>query len=123
MRRYVLIIITLGLLAALVSACDSGSSNTVTIYTNSTNFAQPAIVLKKGQSLQITNKASDVHILSLGRWENGTAHPMQEPGAPQVSDLQINGNSSQQIGPWTTPGTYYLYCTVHQNMNLKVVVR
>jgi plastocyanin len=24
--------------------------------------------------------------------------------------------------PWMTPGTYYLTCTVHTRMNLKVVV-
>jgi plastocyanin len=123
MKRCTLVIVVLGLIAVLLSACSSGSDNVVTVYTNATNFVQPEVTLKKGQTLQLTNKASDIHLISLGRWENGTAHPEQEPGAPQVSDLQISGNSSVTIGPWTTPGTYYLYCSIHRNMQLKVIVQ
>jgi plastocyanin len=30
---------------------------------------------------------------------------------------------SHVIGPWNTPGTYHLYCTIHQNMQLTVRVK
>ena len=56
MRRCVLIVVVLGLIAVLLNACNSGSVNTVTVYTHSTNSAQPHVILKKGQSLQITNR-------------------------------------------------------------------
>ena len=37
----------------------------------------------------------------------------REPGAPQVKDVQINGSSSQTIGPFTAAGTFKFYCTIH----------
>jgi plastocyanin len=27
------------------------------------------------------------------------------------------------VGPWNTPGTYHVYCTIHQNMQLTVIVQ
>ncbi len=57
-----------------------------------------------------------------GTWENGTAQPTREGGAPVVKDVNIGGNSSATIGPFTTAGTFKLYCTVHAGMNLTVIV-
>ena len=45
-----------------------------------------------------------------------------EPGAPNVSNVQINDNSTE-IGPFTTAGIYHLYCTIHQGMNLTIIVQ
>src|SRR6266704_669602 len=100
MKRWILIAILS--IAAVVAACGStsgGSANTVTVFTNSTNFTQSSVTLKKGQTLQVTNNASDIHMLSLGRWQNGVAQPEQEAGAPSVSNLQLAANSSVTIGP------------------------
>lgn len=51
----------------------------------------------------------------------GVARPANEPGAPTVSNVQVNGKSIE-VGPFTTAGTYHIYCVVHQGMNLTVVV-
>lgn len=129
MKRQFLMLIAILSIAGLVAACSvtgsngGTSTNTVTVTTNSTNFTQPSVTLKKGQMLQVTNNASDMHMLSLGSWQNGVAHPEQEAGAPSVNNLQLNANSSVTIGPWNTPGTYYIYCTIHPNMMLKVIVQ
>jgi plastocyanin len=129
MKKWLLMLIALLPVAVLVAACGvsgstgSSSSNMVTVTTNATNFTQPSVTLKKGQTLQVTNNASDMHMLSLGRWQSGVARPEQEAGAPSVSNLQLNANSSVTIGPWNTPGTYYIYCTIHPNMMLKVTVQ
>lgn len=34
----------------------------------------------------------------------------------------FNGNDSAPIGPFNPLGIYHLYCTIHQSMNLKVIV-
>jgi plastocyanin len=125
MKKTFLILIAIASLAVLLTACGGSGSggNVVTVTTNATNFTQSAVTLNKGQTLQVTNTASDTHILSLGRWQNGVAQPEQEAGAPAVSNLQLTGQGSVTIGPWNTPGTYSLYCTVHPNMMLKVTVQ
>ena len=126
MKRWGLMLVAILTIAALVAACESTGSTSatmVTVTTNASNFTQSSVTLKKGQTLQITNTASDIHMLSLGRWRNGVAQPEQEPGAPAVSNLQVPAQGSVTIGPWNTPGTYSIYCTIHPNMMLKVTVR
>jgi hypothetical protein len=41
------------------------------------------------------------------------AGPAREANAPEIKDVNIGGNSSVTIGPFTTAGTFKLYCTVH----------
>ncbi|HEY7416638.1 MAG TPA: hypothetical protein VH593_15725, partial [Ktedonobacteraceae bacterium] len=82
-----------------------------------------SVTLKKGQNLRLVNDASDTHMISLGTWQNNTAKPEQEPGAPSVQNEPLSGNSTLTIGPWNAPGTYHLYCTIHQNMKLTVIVQ
>jgi len=36
--------------------------------------------------------------------------------------LQINGNNAQ-IGPFTTAGTFHIYCSIHPGMNLTITVK
>ena len=62
------------------------------------------------------------HILANGSWQHGTAQPANEPGAPNVSNVQVN-DTSTEIGPFTTAGIYHLYCTIHQGMNLTIRVQ
>jgi plastocyanin len=145
MKKWLWLLLALGLTSILLVACgrsasaadstnhgsgsqggkgsSGGSSATVEVHTNSTNFTQPSVTLKKGDSLKIVNDASVVHIISLGTWENGTAKPEQESGAPNVQNQQLAANGTITIGPWNTTGTYHLYCTVHQNMKLTVNVQ
>jgi plastocyanin len=104
------------------STGSNASNQTVTVNTTSNNFAQPSVTLKKGDTLELVNQASDIHLISLGQWVNGQAKPENEPGAPSVQNVELAGNSSITIGPWNTPGTYHLYCTVHTGMNLTVNV-
>ena len=128
MVRTVLVLLVLcGVIALLLAACNlSGSapSNAENpVHMNDTNFVQSSIAIKKGERLTLIDDAFTPHIVANGTWERGTAHPDSEPGAPLVKDLQINGNSSQAIGPFTIAGTYKLYCTIHSGMNLTVVVQ
>jgi plastocyanin len=89
-----------------------------------TNFAQNSITIKKGESITLINDdLFGSHIIANGTWENGTAQPAREAGAPEINDVKIGGNSSVSIGPFTSAGTFKLYCAVHTGMNLTVIVQ
>jgi plastocyanin len=128
MKRQLMTLLALGSLVIVLIACGGNTGNTsngdtVTIHTDMMSFGQASVTLKAGQDLQLINDASDSHTIGLGTWQQGVAKPEQEPDAPQVLNEQLNGNGSLTIGPWKTPGTYQIYCPVHLNMNLTVVIQ
>src|SRR5579871_36844 len=116
--------------AILIAAIAQPTASTGTKYTNGVptvhmgagNFSQPSVTLPKGSKLLLVDDVAVLHILSNGSWENGVPTSAKEPGAPHVTNVQVNGNSVE-IGPFTTAGTYHIYCTVHQGMNLTVIVQ
>lgn len=122
------IIVTLLLCSAavimLVACGGSSGGGSPTVHLGNTNFTQPSITISKGSSLTLVDDVAVTHIISNGSWVNGTAKPAKEPGAPTVSNLQFTtAGQSQTIGPFSTAGTFHLYCSVHVNMNLTVIVQ
>ncbi len=87
------------------------------------NFLQPSVTISKGSNLTLVDDTATVHIIANGSWVNGSPQPMQENGAPVVNNLPFNGNDTKTIGPFNTAGTFHLYCTIHPNMNLTVIVQ
>jgi plastocyanin len=128
MKKFLLPYALLILLACLSTACAStpgaGSSDqTPTVHMSETQFVPTSITIQKGDRLTLVDDVAVVHIIANGRWDSyGNQRPDIEPGAPSVQ-AQFNGNDQQSIGPFTTVGTFHLYCTIHNNMNLTVVVR
>ena len=127
MKKLLVAFILSGLVTLLLVACGSagsggngGGGNGV--HMSESNFVQSSVTLSKGSSLNLINDTSVVHIIQNGSWVNGTPRPKTEAGAPSVSQ-QFNGNDSYMVGPFNTAGTYHLYCTVHEGMNLTVIVR
>ena len=114
-------------LTVILAACSATSAATNSapnqVHMNATNFAQSSITIKKGESITLIDDAPVSHTIANGTWENGTAKPQDEPDAPQVKDLQINGSGQATLGPFTTAGTFHFYCTVHPGMSLTVVVQ
>jgi hypothetical protein len=45
-----------------------------------------------------------------------------EPHVPVVGFHLMQTNSVYKTPPWKTPGTYWLTCSVHPDMTLKVIV-
>ena len=132
MKKRIALIFVAGLLSILFVACgqgaaansSGGSSGHVTdVHMGNQSFLQSSITIKQGDSLHLINDASDVHLIHLGQWVNGAPKPEQEPGAPQIHILEFAGNANHEFDPWSTPGTYHLYCAIHQNMQLTVVVQ
>jgi len=108
------------------SASTSAPANCVsgdTVKTGATTFDQTCIDLAKGSSLKIVPSVASYHLLDYGTWSSGTAKAEAAPaGAPAMKDLVVQ-SSAVTIGPFTTAGTYQIYCTVHTGMNLTVVVK
>ncbi len=122
------------LLAFILMACGRagpGTAGTASpaasgaeVHMNSANFVQTEITIQKGQSVRLINDDPITpHIIANRTWVNGTAKPAEGPNAPQVRNMQINGNAQATIGPFTTAGTFKFYCTIHPAMNLTVMVQ
>lgn len=105
-----------------VGAANTASGTEVTHLTADT-FAPDIIALHKGDTLTVVDDASVPHILANGSWgTSGQAQPSTEAGAPAIKNVQIS-SGSVALGPFTTPGTYHVYCIVHPGMNLTVIVQ
>ena len=115
-------VITLLLVACATTSADTSSAPNQ-VHMNTSNFVSSSITIKKGERITLIDDTLVPHTIADGTWENGTAKPASEPGAPEVKDVQINGNSSETIGPFTAAGTFHLYCTIHSGMNLTVIVQ
>jgi len=92
------------------------------VHMGASNFAQSSVTVPVGSKLALTDDTGAPHILDYGSWGDGAAHGESPAGAPPLHDLRIN-NGTVEIGPFTTPGTYHIYCVVHAGMNLTVVVQ
>lgn len=82
------------------------------------HFNRSEITIHRGQVLRLQNDSHWIHILGAGKGGH-----LQAPGQEPVQDLRLmQQNDSYVTGRWTHAGTYYLTCSVHPEMTLKVVV-
>ncbi|MGH2508726.1 MAG: cupredoxin domain-containing protein [Ktedonobacteraceae bacterium] len=124
-KKIMIGIVLLALLTTLLTACSIHANTGPTgpaVHMANTNFLQPSINISKGASLTLINDVATQHIITNGTWVDSTAKPAKEPGAPTVN-ANFTGNDNASIGPFSTAGTYHLYCTIHPGMNLKVIVQ
>lgn len=138
----ILVVIALG--TVLLAACarpgtpeaNSGSTPTSTsngggsgncagtsVHMSATDFVQKCANISKGSKITLIDDVQVLHIISNGMWDSsGNQVTTKEPGAPTVSDVNISGGQTE-IGPFTTAGTFHIFCSVHVNMNLVVTVK
>jgi len=103
-------------------AVSAGPNGEPTVHMTPSTFAPNVVLAPTGSSLLIVADSSAKHILDYGRWDaSGVAHPLAEPGAPALHDMVMTGGS-MELGPFTAPGVYHIYCTIHQGMNVTIVV-
>ncbi len=115
------------LVTFLVQAAPAaGSTSTINgepaVHMGVSDFAQSSVTISKGSKLLLIDDGSFPHILRNGQWENNTPHSATETGAPSLQSVQVNGNTVG-IGPFTTTGTFHIYCTIHVGMNLTIIVQ
>lgn len=102
---------------------SSAGGNSNEVHMTATNFAQPSVNIAKGAKLTLIDDVAVPHILENGFYDaNGTPKPAKEAGAPTVN-VNFAGSDTKDIGPFTTAGTYHIYCTIHLNMNLTITVK
>ena len=99
----------------------NGNCANGTVHTLVTTFQEACVNVAKGSNLQIVPVDQSFHNFVNGSWVNGNQVPMKEAGAPTVNNVQETSNPVS-IGPFTTAGTFHIFCTVHPNMNLTVIV-
>ncbi len=109
--------------APAASGPGTGQAGSATVHLTANRFAPNIVALHKGDRLLIVDDGPVPHILTNGSWSaDNQPVPGVEPGAPRVNNVALN-NNTVTLGPFTTPGTYHLYCTVHPGMNLTIVVQ
>jgi len=140
-KRFQLLLLVLATLAigsVLLAACSrpgtpsastgntgstpSSGGGESTVHMGPSNFVQSSVDVPKGSKLKLIDDGSFLHILANGSWVNGSPRPGQEPGAPTVNSIQVN-SGALEIGPFTTAGTFHIYCSIHENMNLLITVK
>jgi len=126
MKKLIAIFVALSLFTILTAAScgGSGGSGVPSVHMGTVNFVQPSVTISKGSSLNLIDDVAVLHIIGNGSWVNNVIKAAREPNAPLVNNVSISSaGQSITVGPFTTAGTYHLYCSVHLNMNLAVIVQ
>ena len=83
-------------------------------------FSTKQVTVDCGKTLTMVNDSHWVHIIGPGR--GGTFLPAAPAGVPVTTRRLMETNAVFTTGAWNKPGTYYLTCSVHPEMTVKVVV-
>jgi plastocyanin len=81
-------------------------------------FSSKEVTVACGHTLTMQNDSRWVHIIGPGR--HGTL--VADPGVPVPERRLTETNDVYTTGVWKSPGTFYLTCSVHPEMTVKVVV-
>ncbi len=116
----------LALLSVLLAACTIRDSASIpsgpSVKMGASTFLQDTVTIKKGQTLTLVDTAASPHTIVNGSWDGATQKPAKEAGAPTVQ-LDFAGNDTKSTPPFNTAGTFHIYCTIHQGMNLTITVQ
>lgn len=78
----------------------------------------PEITIRRGETLTFQNDSRWIHIVGPG--DKGL---LTSPGHGSMTPRKMmEENQVYTTPPWTIPGTFLITCTVHPEMNAKVVV-
>src|SRR5438309_9204337 len=129
MKKLIAIFVALSVVTVLTAASCGGSGGGgagagTGVHMGETTFLQPSVTISKGSSLNLIDDVAVLHIIGNGSWVNNAIKAAREPNAPVVNNVSISSaGQSISVGPFTAAGTYHLYCSVHLNMNLTVIVQ
>ncbi|MBE3558276.1 MAG: hypothetical protein IMW89_03520 [Ktedonobacteraceae bacterium] len=125
-KKVIVLLAALAVFTLLLGSCavtSAPTSSGPTVHMGQTDFIEHSVTLHKGDKLTLQDNVNSTHIITNGSWVNGSPQPKTEAGAPTVNVTINSSGESTAIGPFTTAGTFHLYCTVHPEMNLTVVVQ
>ena len=81
-------------------------------------FTVKEVTLHVGDTLTLQNNSRWLHIIGPGEGgtlEHAAGNPMQDRVLTQMNDKYTTAR-------WDVPGTYYVTCSIHPEMTVKVVV-
>jgi hypothetical protein len=111
-----------GLLAGLLIPALSAAPKSLppgAVGMDRTDFGQDAVTIHRDQRLTLFNNSDVVHVIGPG----ADGHVIGvERHVPVVGFHLMQTNSFYKTPPWKTPGTYWLTCSVHPDMTIKVIV-
>jgi plastocyanin len=81
-------------------------------------FTTDVVTIHRGDTLTLANDSRWAHIIGPGR--DGTL--AEADGVPMRERVLTEMNDSYTTPPWNVPGTYYITCSMHPEMTVKVVV-
>ena len=111
-----------GLLAGLLIPALSAAPKSLppgAVGMDATDFARSVVTIHQDQQLTLFNNSDVVHVIGPG---TGGHVIGVERHVPVVGFHLMQTNSTYQTPPWKTPGTYWLTCSVHPDMTIKVIV-
>jgi plastocyanin len=81
-------------------------------------FAEDSVTVHCGDTLTMVNNSRFIHVVGAGR----DGKVVDADGVPVRGLHMMETNAVYQTYKWNTPGTFYLTCSVHPEMTVKVVV-
>jgi plastocyanin len=103
-------------------AANANATGTEMVHLTGATFSPNIVALHTGDKLTMIGDAPVPHLIANGTWSGTKPMPGAESGAPAITNVSVDG-TTVTVGPFTTPGTYHLYCTVHPGMVLTVIVQ
>jgi len=82
------------------------------------DFTTKEVRIHPGQTLLFVNDSRYMHIIGPGR--DGTL--AESDGQPMHQRVLMAANSTYTTPPFGVPGTYYITCSMHPEMTMKVIV-
>jgi len=81
-------------------------------------FKTDQVKIRQGETLTFVNDSRFIHIIGAGK----DGHLDHSEGVPLEYRRLMETNADYTSPKWTKPGTFYLTCSVHPEMTLKVIV-
>jgi plastocyanin len=81
-------------------------------------FTVKEITVHKGEPVKMVNNSRFLHIIGPG--EGGTLK--EAAGNPMHERKLVQTDDAYQTAPFNDPGVYYLTCSIHPEMTVKVTV-
>jgi plastocyanin len=100
------------------AAADPAPAPANTVGMDHEVFTVKEMKLQQGQKLTLVNNSRWLHIIGPGEGGSLTA----EAGNPMRDRVMTETNDHYTTAPWNQPGTFYVTCSIHPEMTVKVVV-
>jgi plastocyanin len=83
-------------------------------------FTKKVVTIHQGQTVTLVNNSRFIHIVGSGK--GGHIDVTLPKGEPMAGRRLMSTNDTYMTETWNTPGTYYLTCSVHPEMTVKIIV-